>query len=80
RFISPAYDVFWYRDELNLNDGILSIIKTLTGSGVYDFLITILKAGKPIASSSKERRVGVIKDIMRMNKSKVIDSDTELFC
>lgn len=79
RFISPAYDVFWYRDELNLNDGILSIIKTLTGSGVYDFLITILKAGKPIASSSKERRVGVIKDIMRMNKSKVIDSNTELF-
>lgn len=38
-----------------------------------------MKAGKPIASSSKERRVGVIKDIMRMNKSKVIDSNTELF-
>lgn len=79
RFISPEYDVFWYRDELNLNEGILSVIKVLTGAGVYDFLITILKADKPIASSSKERRVGVIKDIMRMNKLKVIDSDAELF-
>ncbi|HBS6108912.1 endonuclease NucS domain-containing protein [Klebsiella pneumoniae] len=79
RFISPAYDVFWYKDEINLNEGGASIIKTLTNAGIYDFLITILKADKPIPSSSKERRIGVIKDIMRMNKLEAIDSDAELF-
>lgn len=79
RFISPKYEVFWYKDESSLNKGIISIQKTLKESGIHNFLLSILKAEKPIPSPSKERRKGIILKIAQLNNIQTTDTATELF-
>ncbi|ANJ95111.1 endonuclease NucS domain-containing protein [Serratia plymuthica] len=79
RFISPKYEVFWYKDESSLNDGIISIRKELNESGINNFLLSILKTKIPIPSPSKERRKEMLMEIARLRKIKTTDTETELF-
>ncbi|MDE1480567.1 endonuclease NucS [Xenorhabdus bovienii] len=79
RFISPNYEAFWYKDEGSLDKGISSIQKTLKAAGINNFLLSILKAPKPITSPSKERRKEVLIEIARLSNIETKDTSPELF-
>ncbi|BBU95925.1 DUF91 domain-containing protein [Providencia rettgeri] len=79
RFISPKYEVFWYKDESSLNQGINSINKELNKIGINNYLLSILKSSNPIISPSKERRIEVLKELAHIMGTETKNVPTDFF-
>ena len=63
RYIAPWHEVYWYHDELQLQEGIDSIEHACCEKGIDDFVIVILHTAKPTFSARESQIRNMLSDL-----------------